>query len=209
MTGNGAVYPASFNVPADNDKRNVASVNPSFEALADRTEFLRTTYLPLSGGTMAPGAAITSPNPATPVQLAGLWRGTLIPAGYTLLSAISQLLTAINGGRFRLPSQTGSLTITLDEGIASGHVPTIGAQVHISAVLPPTASDGWEIIQEDTTPLVQLVGAPVGQYSNSLLGVAVLEFGTSGWKVVDANTIMATFSGTNYVFGAVPYPGGL
>jgi hypothetical protein len=42
ITGNGASYPEDFTIPDDTDEATGANVNPAFEALAHRTEFLRT-----------------------------------------------------------------------------------------------------------------------------------------------------------------------
>lgn len=42
IPGDGALYPEDFTIPDDTDEASGMNVNPAFEALANRTEFLRT-----------------------------------------------------------------------------------------------------------------------------------------------------------------------
>lgn len=216
ISGDGTLYPASFNVPADNDKRNAQSVNTGFQALANRTEFLRQHTMFSNGAVMVSGAKIVSPGP-TPAMLSGVWatdngyiEGTVIPPGYATLSLASQSIVAVYGGRYRCPNPAGAYTVTLMQGTAiPAQTPVIGARVEfVCPLYAGPATNNWMINEEGGTNLVQFFPPPsaLGQI---VVASAALEFGASGWKLVSATTMFWFDGSASYTFGAVPAVGGM
>lgn len=129
ITGNGATYPASFEGPDDGDERDAASHLVGFEALADRTEYLKdrvvdgtapinTSALTVVGdATIGDDLAITDNLTVGGAVLGGLeiTGGNLEVDGNVEAAGDLIAAAAVEGTAYRLPSAR-TVEVVIDGG---------------------------------------------------------------------------------------------